>query len=462
MNVIFITSDHHRWDYMGCAGCEIPTPNLDALAAGGCMLENAYCQSPLCMPSRTAMTLGRYAANTGVYANRNAPDPAAPTFLHSLRAADIHTGMMGKLHHHVHCMDHDYNKHEGDVHRWGFNEVREVSGKRGAGAVHCECRYTAFLRKVGIFDEFREKSGRFGETTFQSGITDPWEWDPDYTQDAFIRDLGIEFLREQPSKRPFFLHLGFVGPHPPFDAPPVFREGLPDTPSNVKVNPDWWPAYAACIREIDQHVGSIVQTLEELGQRENTMIIYTSDHGDMAGDHDKWGKVLLYEGSVHVPFIVNGPGIPAGWRSDALVELIDIGSTVCDLFGVESHELDQGKSLLPLLKGQTDRHRDSAYCEMGSDKMLFDGRYKLLWGDLLQDTRDHWQNPPHNGPAFGRPVNLSPDRIALYDLEKDPKELNNLAYDPEHKDLLNEMITKLLNRLIENSQSSRMNPQSVM
>lgn len=462
MNVIFITSDHHRWDYMGCAGSAVPTPNLDALASGGCLLENAYCQSPLCMPSRTSMTLGQYAINSGVFSNRNAPDPNAPTFLHSLQAAGIHTGMMGKLHHHVHCMDHDYSKHEQDVHRWGFNEVKEVSGKRGAGALHCECRYAAFLRRVGIFDEFRVQSGRFGETTFQSGITDPWPWDPNYTQDAFIRDIGIEFLREQIPTRPFYLHLGFVGPHPQFDAPPEFRENLPPTPPHVQCNPDWWPAYVACIREVDHHIGQVVKTLEELGQRENTLIIYTSDHGDMAGDHDKWGKVFLYEGSVHVPFIANGPGIPAGRRNDALVELIDIGKTICDVYGVSSHDLDQGKSLLPLLKGETDQHRDTAYCEMGSDKMLFDGRYKLLWGDLLQDTRVDWQKPPHNGPAFGRPVNLPPDRIALYDLQNDPAEKTNLADHPQYKDLLNNMTRKLLNRMIANSQAGPMNPDSVM
>jgi arylsulfatase len=462
MNVIFITSDHHRWDYLSGQGGPAPTPNLDALAAGGCLLGNAYCQAPLCLPSRASMTTGRYPMNTGCFSNRHPVDPAAPTFLHCLRDAGVHTAMLGKLHHHVHCMDHDHATHQHEVHGWGFNEVQEVSGKRGSGAIQCECRFTAFLRRVGLYEAYREKSGRWGSTTFQAGITDPWPWDPDTTQDAFIRDMGCAFLREQKRGRPFYLHLGFVGPHPPFDAPESFRDGLPPVPPSVTKNPDWWPAYLACIREIDHHVGKVLEALDDCGLRGDTLVIYTSDHGDMAGDHGLWGKVHLREGSVHVPFIANGPGVEAGAVRSGLVELIDVGRTVCDAFGVSSHHYDQGRSLMPLLRGGRDHHRETVFAEMGSDKMLFDGRHKLIYGDLARDRRHQWQEAPHNGPAFGRPVNLAPDQCALFDLSEDPKEQNNLADDPRHADLFRSMERKLLHRLIANMQAVPENPASVM
>lgn len=462
MNVILITSDHHRWDYLSGQGGPAATPRLDALAAGGCLLRNAYCQSPLCLPSRAAITTGRYAMNTGCFSNRHPVDPAAPTFLHSLRKAGVHTAMIGKLHHHVHCMDHDYASHVEDVHGWGFDEVTEVSGKRGSGAIQCECAYTAFLRQRGLYTAYREKCGRWGSTTFQSGITDPWPWDANTTQDAFIRDRACAFLGEQKGDRPFYLHLGFVGPHPPFDAPGSFRQGLPPTPSSITKNPEWWPAYLACIREIDHHVGKVLDALDAQGLREDTLVLYTSDHGDLAGDHDLWGKVYLYEGSVHVPFIASGPGLKPGTECAGLVELIDLGRTICDAFGVPTHPYDQGRSLMPMLRGERDDHRETVFCEMGSDKMIFDGRHKLIYGDLARDRRRQWQEPPHNGPAFGRPVNLPPDQCALFDLINDPEEHINLADDPRHTELFHTMERKLLHRLIANLQAVPENPASVM
>jgi arylsulfatase A-like enzyme len=144
------------------------------------------------------------------------------------------------------------------------------------------------------------------------------------------------------------------------------------------------------------------------------------------------------------------------------VELIDVGRTVCDAFGVSPHHWDQGQSLMPLLRGEREDHRETVYAEMGSDKMLFDGRYKLLYGELARDSRTHYQQPPYNGPAFGRPVNLPPDNIALYDLKDDPREQVNLANDPASQDLLSGMKTKLLDRIIANMQAAPSDEASVM
>lgn len=463
-NVLFIISDHHRWDYLGCEGAPIYTPNLDALSSRGTLVDGMYSTSPLCVPQRIAITSGRYPMNTGCYSNRHPVDPSIPTFLHGLQNAGVHTALIGKLHHHVHARNADFVAHEPDVHRLGYDFVHETSGKMGVGGIACECRYAEFLRSRGILEEYREWTGRWGE----KGTASPheaWKWPDVPTQDAYIADKGCEFLQNVDAAQPFYLHLGFVGPHPPFDAPSQFREPYeniePPLDGDKPRNAQAWRAFAACISEVDYHVGRVLQTLQERGLSDNTIIIYTSDHGDNAGDMGRWGKVNFYEGSVHVPLLAVGPGVPSR-RVRALCELIDIGQTACDFQGAQSHRLDQGRSLKPLFTGATDQHRPDVFTEMGSDKMLFDGQWKLMYGDITRDTRRELNGPPMNGPAFGRPVTLPPDKISLFDLQSDPHEANNLADDPAHAAKLNEMKEKLLQRLIANLQAREEGEGSVL
>ncbi len=461
-NIIVIMSDHHRFDYMGCSGPHsVRTPHLDRLAARGTRISRAYCNAPLCVPSRIAITSGRYAGNTGCFTNRHPADPNMPTFVHALRERGYHTAMVGKFHHHTHVWDGDFSGHEADVHRLGFNCVHETSGKMGSGSIGCECRYTQFLRSRGLLEDYRAWTGRFRQGNGSMKPDEAWPWDADLTQDAYIAEQACQFLARMSPDKPFYLHLGFVGPHDPYDAPRKYRDLYADTDQvsgrlqalGGDAERNKWLAYAACITEVDDRIGRVMALLEEKGMLDNTVIVYTSDHGDNAGDHGFWGKINFYEGSVHVPFIAAGPGIREGAVADAIVELLDIGKTVCEWAGCNSHPFDQGISLAPLLKGLTRVHREDAYCEMGSDKMLFDGRYKLMYGDWTRDTRQVWNAAPYHGPAFGRPVNLPPDRISLYDLQEDPSEKVNLADDPASAELVAGMKEKLLKRLIGNMQA---------
>jgi arylsulfatase A-like enzyme len=337
-----------------------------------------------------------------------------------------------------------------------------------------------------MLDAYRSWVGRFRKGNGTMQPNEPWPWADVLTQDAYIASKACEFVGQVSEKSPFYLHLGFVGPHNPYDAPKPYRDMVPSdtalrpwpagagsspsqaspsasqqavlsqhdgTTSEAAVAYDPWLAYVACITEIDAKLGQVMEALDARQLLDNTVILYTSDHGDCAGDHGRWGKINLYEGSVHVPFIAAGPGIQSGNKSDAIIELIDIGTTICDFAGCTSHPLDQGISLKPLLTGETELHRDSAYCEMGSDKMLYDGTYKLMYGDLTRDTRKQLQAFPMHGPAFGRPVNIPPDQISLYDLTADPYEECNLEGDPAYAGVLSMMKEKLLNRLICNMQS---------
>ena len=200
------------------------------------------------------------------------------------------------------------------------------------------------------------------------------------------------------------------------------------------------------ISHIDHYVGRIYDTLAQQDALGDTLVVYTADHGEMAGDHGRFGKTCFYEGSVRVPLLFAGPGVRAGRDSDALVELVDLGRTIGDLCGVEPHALDQGRSLADVLAGRRQGHRETLYAEMGCDRMLFDGRHKLMWGDPGSDHRTLGRL------HLDKPVDIPPSPPRLYDLLADPHEANDLAADPARRDLLMAMTARLLARINENAQ----------
>jgi arylsulfatase A-like enzyme len=201
------------------------------------------------------------------------------------------------------------------------------------------------------------------------------------------------------------------------------------------------------ISHVDEYVGKLLDRLDEQGLLDNTVVLYTADHGEMAGDHGKFGKTTFFEGSVRVPFIIGGPGVKPGIESDALVETLDVGRTVCDLVGVPTHALDQGRSLVPVLRGETTAHRETVYAEMGCDRMLRTERYKLMWGEPSWDTRKLGRL------HLDKPVDVPPSPGALYDLREDPHETRNVLDEPAYRTVRSEMLERLLTRLNENTQA---------
>lgn len=470
LNVLLILSDQHRHDYTGYAGADwLHTPNLDRLAAQGTVFNKVYSTSPLCAPQRISITAGRYCSNTGCYGNRHSINPDIPTFLHSLQRKGVTTSQIGKLHlvchgedEHMHAYNHYYEK-------LGFDSFHETGGKQGTGMIHTRCHYSDYLASKGVRDKHWQWCGTFSKPGTAKN-SDPWPWEEEYGAkhiDDYITTQAETYLKNVDQSKPFYLQVGICGPHPQFDAPTRYRERYKDAKpwyadDLSEEELEDWRAYCACIEQVDEMVGRLMDTLQEQGLADNTIILYTSDHGEMAGERGRWHKGPFYEPSAHVPFIAAGPGVPRGRRIDAMAELIDLGKTVCDFLGTESHHYDQGESMKPTILGEKDTHREDVFCEMGSDKMLYDGRYKLMFGDLTKDTRQNYIDPPYNGPGFGRPVNLPPDVISLYDLQEDPKELNNLAESSEHQSLLNDMIKRLAIRMIRNTQDSPKDGKSVM
>jgi choline-sulfatase len=460
-NILFVIADQHRWNFMGYEDGRTLTPNLDRLAERGTVFRRAYCNAPLCSPSRAAIASGRYGMNSGSFTNLHQLPPHTPSFVQQLRSAGYRTSAVGKTHMEIHAYDSDLmsEAHRQFMDSLGWDDIAEISAN-GMLKTGIRCAYTEFLREHGMFEQvlayyrqwhyFMDK-GRTGDREW---MPHEWELPDEFQESEFVTTTALDWLAKRDRSQPFFLHVGFGAPHSPIEPHPRFLEPYreQDEPDPIDHHePEDWVVegrrgYRAMISQVDEGVGRILAALEQEGELENTVVVYTADHGELAGDHRKFGKTSFFEASVRVPLIIAGPGVVPEQDSDALVELVDLGCTLCNLAGVPAHELDQGRSLVPVLHGESETHRDTVYCEMGCDKMLFDGHYKLMWGDPALDQRQLGRL------HLDKPVTIPASPGRLYDLHRDPDEHHNLIDDPEAAGVRSEMFAKLLARVNENTQ----------
>jgi arylsulfatase A-like enzyme len=379
-NVLFLFTDDQRADAVGALGNPaVMTPNLDALVRSGFAFRNAYCLGSsvpaVCAPSRNMLLSGRaYFRWKGLQAPADRPN-----FPVAMKAAGYET-----FHH----------------------------GKRGNVAVEIQKK---FDHNLYLQDQQERTSGQPGKT---------------------VVDSAIRFLQARSREKPFFLYLAFEAPHDPRVAAkefldrydrgrvPLPRNYLPIHPfdngeqlvRDEKLAP--WPRteaevrrhlweYYAVISGLDYHVGRLLQALKDQGQYDETLIVFSSDHGLAVGSHGLMGKQSLYEHSVKVPLVFAGPGVPKG-QSDALAYLLDVFPTVCDLVGAGVPDGLDGRSLAPVLWGKEAKVRDSlftAYREV--QRAVRDERWKLIRYPHINKTQ-------------------------LFDLKADPDELRDLAGDPGH------------------------------
>ncbi len=457
-NVLWICTDQQRSDTIGALGNpHIRTPHLDRLVAEGVAFTNAYCQSPICTPSRASFLTGCYPGAIHLHRNGNAGfPPGVPLVTRLLADAGYDCGLVGKLHLSAAHGRVEARPDDGyRVFHWSHHPDPEPGWPTAAHA------YQRWLRDRGVAWE-----AAYGAET-------PAGWTPAdlgagqlvaryhrpglyragiaarHHQTTWCADEAIAFLSER-RDGPWLISVNPFDPHPPFDPPPDYLARMdPDAmppprfaPSDLEQQralaavdfqtapepPDAYDArrmvaaYYAQIELIDAQVGRILAALEATGQREDTVVIFMSDHGEMLGDHGLRLKgCRFYEGLVHVPLIWSWPGhVRAGLRADALVELVDLAPTLLDLAGLPAPGRMQGRSLLPILTGRADpaRHRDVVRCEYhdavnlpGASRatMLFDGRHKLA---------------VYHGHPAGE----------LYDLADDPHEFRNLWEDPGSAD----------------------------
>lgn len=421
-NVLFLHTDQHRFDYMGCAGADfVDTPNLDRLADRGIRFENCCSNSPLCAPARIGLATGMQPARVGSLTNASFLPPDRTTYYHRLRDAGYRVGAVGKL---DLAKPDGFNGKYGDrpcAYQWGFTHPVEIEGK-----VHSLCNetprgpYGKWLQKKGMWEEYREEAIRNWKEP-DRWIT-PSELPMETFLDSYQGQKAVEWIEDIGARYPWHLFVSFSGPHVPHDPPREFadryegRQMPPATPipewddrpdaSDERLDPEFIQQcrrmYCAYIELIDHWIGQILDALESRGWLEDTYIFFSADHGEMLGDLGRYAKRQPYEPSLHVPLLASGPGIPAGTTSDAMVELIDINPTICELAGLERQPRIDARPFTPTLVDPDRSHREDAVAAIERWQCVRTNRYKLI-----------------------RNINSINE---LYDLQEDPEEQNNI-YD---------------------------------
>ncbi len=453
-NIIVITSDQQRYGTLGATGNDIvSTPNLDALAERGVLFSHAYTQNPVCISSRACLHTGRYIHQHGVQYMEAEIDttPALPpwekTFMERLQEAGYVTGAVGKIH---------------MMQPKGYDEMALVGGKGsrwtqseglpiGPGPLHfvnptykgpnyrdwLEARHPGGYEK--IYEQRRQPEYRQNMTAIINVL--PEEEYVDY----WIASEAIDFLKRREDSQPFLLWVGFCGPHGPFDPPrryaemyPVDDMPLPETYRETRrfgledttLIRRCIAYYYAMITFIDDMIERIQTTLDENGQAENTIIIYTSDHGDMLGDMGKMGKGNFFEWVIRIPTIIAVPPRfeQVTHRFDGLVETMSVAPTALDYAGIEPPPEMSANSWRPIVE-TGEGGEESVLCEYVSND-------RKLKGKCIRTDR-------YKFVTWGRSVG------ELYDLLEDPLEQNNLYDDSEYISLRDEMKDILLEKLAE-------------
>ncbi len=438
-NVLFIMTDQHNPKIAGFAGDEVVrTPALDRLAAQSTVFESAYCQQPLCVPSRAALLTGRYCRNTGIYANLDILPANSPTFPRHLAEHGYATCLVGKAHLNGEQFQGYQQRPYGDL----YGQAHQPDPRR-----------TPELGEHGL-----------GEIPYQAG---PSGIPLALTQTEIVTAEAAKFLQThvgRGSRQPFLLSVHYDKPHFPINPPEPYFRRYEDTvrlPAHWKtehgeehlaglvpfvrenfVSAGYYhvarhlhrkalAAYYGCVEWVDDNIGRLLDVLDYLGLSENTIVIYTSDHGEMAGAHGAWQKMVFYEESARVPLLVRLPGQTDSVRRDEPVGLIDMYPTLCELASLPAPECD-GESLVPLLRRSAG---DGWAGEAGGGEEWT--REAIFSESVLIYKPEHAGCMIRRGDwKYARYLDGAEE---LYDLSTDPGEGHNLALDPRHARLHNEL-----------------------
>ncbi len=427
-NILFFFPDQHRFDWTGGRpGIPVRTPFLDQIAARGVRFRKAVVASPLCAPSRACLAAGKEYDRCRVASNRHDFPLDQTTFYTLLRGSGYHVMGCGKFD--LHKATEDWGLDGRRLLReWGFNDGIDNAGKWDAyrNAKTPKGPYIAYLHRTGLIGVHVKDFARRRGNLRNYSVTEPTPL-PDHAYcDNWIAKNGLELLAKAPKNKPWFLQVNFAGPHEPMDItqemerhcrgrtfplPNRCRDLDADTHVAIRQN------YSAMIENIDRWLGRYLEELDRRGELENTLIVFSSDHGEMLGDHSRWAKSVPYHPSVSVPLVVAGPGIQQGVDSDALVSVMDLAATFLDYGGIARPDDMDSRSLRPVLEGRTAHHRQQVLSGLYGWRMVWDGRYKLITGF-----------DPEAPPAKPKKP-----KTLLFDLEEDPLENNNLARERPDK-----------------------------
>lgn len=450
-NILLISVDQMRFDCLSYLGHPVvETPYLDSIASRGVCFTNAYSAVPVCIPARAAMMTGMSQRSHGRvgYADR-VPWNYEHMLAGELANAGYHTQNVGKMHVYPTrnlCGFHNVVLHDGYMH---YNRSKSTPVKESWESTD---DYLVWLREragagVDVIDNGLECNA--------SAMERVWHLPEALHPTNWVVTQSIDFLRRRDPRKPFFLHMGFVRPHPPFDPPQAYFDRYMNEDFPMPVIGDWantvdverngllptsrygivppkrlkraMAAYYALISHIDDQIGRFMQAMYEYGVDSNTIVLFTSDHGELLGDHNLLAKSLPYEGSAKIPFLLMDPGnylgLKRGTYCDKVVELRDIMPTLLDIAGAPIPSTVDGESLLPLARGENgEGWRSYIHGEHYNVHYIATGTEKYVW--------------------YGQT-----GAQQYFDLVADPQELRNLIEAPEYAERIEHCRSQLIREL---------------
>lgn len=428
-NIIFILSDQQRWDTCGCYGQPLDTtPNLDRIAREGVRFENAFTCQPVCGPARSCLQTGKYATENKCHTNHRMLPLNERTIAHLLSENGYEVGYIGKWH----LSSFGPRKGPDD-----FRE-RPVPPERRGGykdfwLASDTLEFTSHSYDGHMFDRDMNKR------TFPEGR---------YRVDAET-DWVLEYLNIRRGK-PFFLFVSYIEPHHQndhghYEGPHGSKEQFKNfkVPGDlVDTEGDWreeYPDYLGCINSLDHNVGRIRDELERLGLSDNTVLVYTSDHGSHFCTRNSEYKRSCHDGCIRVPMIVFGPGFKGGKVIRDLVSLIDLPPTVLAACGVKTPGSMRGRPLQGLVQGNAVNWPEEVFLEISESQVGRAIRTKKWKYSVSAPDKNGWNDPDSD---------IYHEEF-LYDLEDDPHERNNLVKSTDHIDVRAMLAERLKQRMVQ-------------
>ncbi len=463
-NIVFILTDQQRLDTIAANGFDhMITPNIDKLVQRGATFENMYVTAPSCAPSRASLFSGTYPHTNGVFRN---DEPWNYCWVKDLAKAGYRCVNVGKMH--TMPIEASFGFHERHVVE---NKDRDHPGlpfylDNWDKALHARGAHKPSRVSYAKRPDYNERLGAF-----------VWDQDEDLHPDVFVGETACWWLERYPGKEPFFLQIGMPGPHPPYDPTqpyldqyldrelpePILDYDLDSQPAPLRALRQNHMArghdavvhlaepsreqlhrqrahYYANVTMIDTQVGHIVDALEARGVLDNTLIIFTSDHGDCLNDHGHSQKWNMYEQSVHVPAVICWPGkIREGQRIAELVSLMDFAPTILQAADVPVPDWMEARSLADLLFQAEAPERDRVFAEHADDAILTGTQF------MTMIREDRWKLVHFIDCEDGQ----------LFDLVDDPGERVNLWADLEHQEVRRRLIEEILKWRIESARKTQ-------
>jgi arylsulfatase len=432
-NILFVMADQMRADALGIVNGWTRTPNLDRLAREGFFFHGVTTNSAECIPARFSLALGLYPHQTGVWENGTYTlNPESPNWMQAVERAGYRTSLFGKTHLHPHEGDLRDRVHL--MHAYGLQVVDETTGPHASA--HVLSNMTHSWQEQGLWERYREDV--VDRVSSKRYLVRPSVLGAEHHYDAYVGRRAAGYLAGlDDDPRPWFCWVSFGGPHEPWDAPEPYASLYTQTDIGSPVprlrgheqvrgllrrafdsayySPPLEPEevramrtnYAGNVTLIDEQIGKILEVVRNRGELDRTLIVFTSDHGEMNGDQGLIYKANFLDPVLQVPLIVRPPRSGGGHELNVVAEWMDVGATLADYAGSDLPEQSHARSLRPLIEGTATAHREFAVSEFLGHTAVVDSRWKIEFG-------------PDDRP------------VLLFDRVNDPLEQVNLADDSRY------------------------------